>query len=620
MKEITFEKTGNFLINSGIISLEHYLRAKKPELMTLIENTYEFELTPASLTIKSDNLIKLLEETYYLMGKEIYDTSGQKARNNPDKYYFIKDPFQAIPFYKMKTYGVAALITNDPVATASPKGDKIKFDKLLKEDEEFAYKIADFLKGKNKQLKFYSWIDGSLKENTKMGNGKREENRGGESEIFLDSAYTKTSVLPAYNAAYFEKGGKTCSLTGKKFKKLVNIKNTSPFIAGIDNFESHCKPSSQISWSALYLSRFAPKIGLYRYVQGLDSLLAYFLDADNLLSLKKIIFEQNFSFFKSEQDLITKNYLSNFNVYNFYRSNTSDNTLSDTSDFTGQFETLFVIIYTLYKQFLKDNLAEKDNLSFIQQFDDELLKTRLISFNAEKYSGTMRSKSFEVFNEFKFIISMISKLEVSGVQFKHIFRDLRYLKSSLKNKENAYRCERQIRDQIFEKILHKKSILSLMQKFLYICFNALITREPLKWKNYNNLFKLIKMYEPAIKHGGGEFMTDEVQDLAIKLGSSISISIEGYENPEKNHKKAMENAKKSRKYIIGLSKSRNLIQLLKSIGRIETKFGLAVNSDLLKTIKEDNWEYIKQFAVVSALSKLNMALNPKLQNNAEKGK
>jgi len=51
-------------------------------------------------------------------------------------------------------------------------------------------------------------------------------------------------------------------LTGEAYKKLMDVQNTSPFLSGILNFNSHFAASDKrISWKAMYVSRFSTPIG-----------------------------------------------------------------------------------------------------------------------------------------------------------------------------------------------------------------------------------------------------------------------------------------------------------------------------------------------------------------------
>ena len=144
MTFIEFDRTSNVFLNTGIIALYHYLEkcAEDKSLLTYSIDQSNFQLERDKLTINHDNLFQLLEDVYYLMGKEVYDTSGKAAMEKVDKYYFIEDPFEARPFAKMKTYGLGELITNDPAPVASRSGEKIKFEKLIKNNTSFAQTIS----------------------------------------------------------------------------------------------------------------------------------------------------------------------------------------------------------------------------------------------------------------------------------------------------------------------------------------------------------------------------------------------------------------------------------------------------------------------------------------------
>ena len=79
INRIEFNQTGNILLNSGIIGLDIYLdKYRKNNSLNPIE--FKSELYKDKLIIESESLYQLLEQVYYLMGKDIYDTSGKRAR------------------------------------------------------------------------------------------------------------------------------------------------------------------------------------------------------------------------------------------------------------------------------------------------------------------------------------------------------------------------------------------------------------------------------------------------------------------------------------------------------------------------------------------------------------
>ena len=278
MTKIIFNKTSNIFLDSGIIALYSYLEKFKSDKD--FNYKFDFELHEDHLRIECEELFHLLEDVYFYMGKEIYDTSGKNARKKPDKYYFSKNPFRYEGFFKMKTYGLAALITNDPAPFSRDKEDSGKFEKIYEEDKEFALKIASVYKEKGMKLKRFDLSGDEVKRNKSQNSG--------DSKIYLNRPYTKTTRLE-FDEKYLKPGNEFCYLTGEGYEKLVDVQNTSPFIGGISNFNSFFKGRDQkISWKAMYLSRFAPKLVLYSYIGNYEDLVCYFFESDSLLNIKKI--------------------------------------------------------------------------------------------------------------------------------------------------------------------------------------------------------------------------------------------------------------------------------------------------------------------------------------------
>ena len=99
-------------------------------------------------------------------------------------------------------------------------------------------------------------------------------------------------------------------------------------------------------------------------------------------------------------------------------------------------------------------------------------------------------------------------------------------------------------------------------------------------------------------------MDENLQSRAIKLGSSIGQGILSYGEGQR-----MTNAKQGRSYIIALRKSRTLVQFLEALTTIQTRYSLIISRELIDGIDEQNFEVIKQFAIIGALNQLNVQLN-----------
>jgi len=148
---IEFNRTSNVFLNTGIIALHYYLGmcAEDESLLAYTIDQSNFQLDKDKLTITHDNLFKLLEDVYYLMGKEVYDLQKQDGNS---KYYFIKEPFNYVEFTTMNSYGLSGLLTKPPLGpqpTSRNENDWTTFDDIYKSDFDFAEKIADVYFKKN---------------------------------------------------------------------------------------------------------------------------------------------------------------------------------------------------------------------------------------------------------------------------------------------------------------------------------------------------------------------------------------------------------------------------------------------------------------------------------------
>jgi len=610
--KIVFRRTGNIFLDSGIVALDYYLEKYRSGAKI----RYEFNLSDYELYIESEELFELLENLYYLMGKDIYDTSGEKAKREMGKFYFFKEPFQAIKFSKMKTYGFAGLITNDATPKRSKFGDKCKFEVLYDKDPDFALKIAEYLYANGRKLKYFDFIDGELVPKPEI-HGKRVENKGGDSEIFINAGYTKVPELPM-DSKYFREGNKTCYWTGENFQKLVGIVNTSAFFAKGVNFNSNLsRQDKKISWKAMYISRFSPFLSMYSYVDGLDSLVVYFLQSDNLNHIKKV-FNNNRNIYKNNLERMKCNYTSNFNLYNWGKEKKTDLYLE-------QYEVLFMLIYSMYKQFLETNQinieVDEKGWNLFKGSDFENVPISLITFKSDKMGKTLLTTSFEEVDNFKLIIRMILFLEKNDVDFRNLLLSLIFRKPSVNNSLKKRRLERSIRNAILYKVINMKSVLEDFENLFFKCFKQLLIREDMGYKDFNELFKFVTSYESFLNKGGRKNMNQELQNKAVDLGKSIGQGILRFENPGSKKDIEKKNARNGRGNIISLKKARNLQQFLDEIIRLQTKYQISISNDILKEVNQQNFVFIKQFAIIGALNQINMVLRPtKRESNNDETK
>jgi len=549
-----------------------------------VDLEYTHNLTDNYLEIKSEKLFQLLDEIYYKMAKELYDTSTLKQLKVYTNAFLDTENNSFKKFPKMTTFGLAALITNDKAGKTRKAEDTKRKKELLKKDPNIVKKISDYFE----------------KEEIKL-----------QEQIYFNEPYTKITRLKL-DEKFFLSGDKICSLTGEKFQKLESLQNISPFIAGLENFNSFFREDNKplISWKVKYLVHFSPKLCLYKYSNSrYETLSVYLFSSTNLKGLLEL-FKINKSFYKTRIELEESNYRENYNLF-------------ETKDFfTEQYENLFVIIYTFYLQFLK---AQSLDINSNKNVDDPFAQSKfenipisLVSFRAKQFSKTMRPDTFDEINNFKFIIRTIHHLETKGIEFTNILRYLKIISPTIqRNNKNYFRIERQLRNRVFEKFIKSKSIITEMEWLFFQSFKYLFDEKYYENRNYKTLVDFVKYYEQIIKYGGNKSMNPELQEKAINLGTSIGVGILLYENEEKKNDKKKENIKKARKYIIGIRKAGNFEKFADALIRIQERFLLSISKELLQQINNDNFAYIQKFIIISMLNQINPIIRKQKEKKQE---
>jgi len=578
--EIEFKRTSNIFINAGIVALHQYLKDCQED--GIFDYSYTFFLNKDSLLVRCDKLYTLLEDVYYYMGRDVYDTVTEKQYDNLklkkdcNAYYdVVNDLFELFP--RKNTYGLTHLLTNNKSRNTLLEENQTKLENLLPNIK------AKFLKFQEENdLKF-----GSI--------------------VYLNEEYTCITRLEKPIDEYLTSGNQYCYVTGVGYKKLVSNANISPFIKqqGSKCFNSMLnKGDVKISWSAMYLYRFSPKLCLYSYNNpSRETINCYFFESTNLVNLNSL-YEKNRTIYKDSLRLKQTDFLSNFRITGFNR--TRDN-LTEPNDFTGKNETLFALIYTLYKQFLYDKgFNDISDVNDLFELGFDKFPISLISFKADIFSKTLRPSSFEYFNNFKYAIRFIIYMErkdgidKEGIKFSHIL-------SSLKFQKNSYQLERSIREIVFKNVLSGKSIINELSQLFYLCFTYSLKGDSVGFKNYEQLYLFTSKYELKIN----KRMTQEMQEKAFKLGTSIGMAIVNFDNPENKNDKKITNAKNGRKYIIDLNKSRTLTHFNDAIIRIQNKYQIVVSGELFReNLNDENFELVKQFAIIGALNKINEVIKP----------
>ena len=590
MNKIEFKQTSNIFINTGIVALYRYLKkyaSRFPEKYIIIQN----ELQENKLIVECDNLLPLLEDVYYFMGSEIYDTVTTKqieeAKNNKANFYYEKEKDKFYSFPKINTYGLTHLLTNNAQGNTRNEENSDKIKKIENNKPELALKIkTHFEINKVKLL----------------------------SKVYFNEPYTKITRL-AVNVDCLSEGKQKCPILNESFNKLVEGKNISPFIGGLSNFNSFLNSSDKkISWKALYLIRFSPGLAFYHYKNGYDTLICNFFDSNNLQNINLFY---NPELYKSKIELEQQKplpYNSNFNFFNFSYTKKDEESYSidSSSDAIYTSEISFLLLYTFYNRNFKTEISKgttvKKNIP--DPFSNhplEKIPISIITFKAESFASTMRPNEYEEFNNIKFIFRLIYKLEHNEIEEnKVLIKDVWYGLKIKTPRSNALKFdksrseERKIRAKVFGYLLKGKSIINEIEKLFYNSYKYKIENFDVGYRNYKTLLNFLLIYEQSLKIN---IMDKELQQKAINLGKSIGQGILRFNNEDRKT-----NAKAGRKYLIGLHKSRTLLQFMDNLYRVANKYSVSTSNEILENIDEDNFQLIRQFVLISALNQINSVL------------
>lgn len=592
MLEITFHYSRNVFLDNGILGVYAFLqrlaaktllsrttdRRQRLETYQLEAGTH-FKLTANQLWIKHEQLFDLLEDLYYTMGEEVYDTYTDKQFQEAGNLYFSEQGELLGRFPKMNTYGLTDLLTNNAQGTTPLEANTLKFADIEKNNPDLAHKIETSFEETGVKL---------LK------------------KVYFNEWYTKITRLEPPRKEHFAAGLKACYLTGESYKRLVDAQNISPFFSGLLNFNSNLSAGDKkISWKALYLSRFAPAQCLYLYSNKLrESLLVYFIQAEDLERMAQLHSEKFFTgIMRNRQQLLSAEYLANF---------PREEVLGKSFDYIGRSENLFLILYSFYKHVLGEGLATGENSGYdfiMREFGERKPAVSLVSIRADAFASTMRPSEFETLTNFKYAMWLISQLEAQKLNVQWVMQSLKLIKPSLAKNQNRYAIERQIREAVLQKVLSAKSILNDMESFFNDCYGYLLDtlKDPTKnigFKRYDQLLLFAVTYESLIN----PFIMEnpQLKDRAIKLGAQVGQGILSYGEIDRKT-----NARQGRKYIIRLRKAMQFDRFLAGLSSIQERFGLSFSRELLDGLDEENYVWIKQFIIISALNQINAELSLK---------
>lgn len=610
MNQIEFHKTSNIFINTGIVALNRFIDRFQMHHDEFGE--IRNELLPDKLIVENERILELLEEVYYFMGKEIYDTPTKKQKDKSDKFYFIKEPFSYGKFPKMTSFGLAGFITKAPFGPApTPRIKPKKFKDIYEEEPEFAKNIASVFRDNDMTLKYF--------EITEDGITSNEKQKKGDSNIYLNEPYTKVPRLD-FNKKYFQWGDSICPILNESFAKLESSKGTFAFTANVTNFNSFfgTDDSKKISLKAKYLSLFSPALAMYSYYDGYDSLAVSFFNSNNLSNINSL-YDDEFYYLKDEMENMNLSFRTNIKFENFKYAKKDGEEIEIDSGIGAYSpnEVTFLLIYTFFRKKFQSDIDSDDLNAEIDPFEDSPLDRvpiNLVTFKADKFASTMRPNFYEEYSNIKFIIRLLHKMESNEnkrIPIREFWQGLliqlpKYSHKQRFDKSRAH-AERLLRQSVISKVLKGKSVVSEIEQLFSKSYLILSNGKTCGYRRYDLLTEFLIIYEPAINFGGMN-MDKSLQQKAINLGKSIGYSIVNYDKP-KNDTEKKANAKNGRKYLISLHKSRTIDQFREAIIRIQNRFGLSVSNEILENMDENNFKAIKQYAQISALNQLNAVLS-----------
>jgi hypothetical protein len=495
------------------------------------------------LTIISDNLNTALMEMYFEMGSEYYDTSVKKSLDDATAFFYDEKLREVIQS-KYKTFGMAYLINNS-------KQRNIGSSVLLKDcPDEVKAIVTQYLEK----------------------NGVKEIDND-TYEIFLGGRYT---TVPQMEDIQVSSGDKVCSICGHSYRKVYESKSFSPFLGGAsagNNYVSQLKGTEKVCWKCLYLQRFSPVRAFYKMSGDLN---VFIFNSDTIENLETINSNLLKSMYYTKEQLIEANYIRNYDDYKFEKD--------EIKDYFNHFhEQMLMIMYTLFKkmEFVRPHFVDpNDWLDFEEMVN---YRSEVFYFRAKKYGSTYRPVYADKFTDIHYLFTVFNLMEGKQINLQHLLWDLKLAKGDSSDDPTIFR------NQLVEAILNHKPTIGICERIVGKNFV-----NPTFHRNFFGILNWLRMYETIIQYGGNKTMDDETRELAIKLGSQLGFAAKSDENPK---------AGKGR--LIAMRKSRKLSQFLDHLIVFQGRYNVCVNKEILQKINEENFEYFRQFAIISAFNSFN---------------
>jgi hypothetical protein len=558
--QVIFYKKGHFWFDSGLVGLLILIRSIKHKIKII------FEGNKVILKGQKNDIQEALENAYMILRDRSYNISTQKQINERSSYNFYYDSKtdSFCKFPRKKSRGIAEIIYNKaprPIGSSvkwAKKGGKVEFDYKGKKIKRVAVQLPE----SHAHLQYR--LDEFLNDN---------EINVTTSGLLIDGPY---AVQPKVNIKANSKSKKikgNCYFCGESAAFLEEVSQTVyPLItgsSGVLSFNSNASKPEKVCWKCSLLGKFVP-IGGFYYTSG-DNIFAYFPYSS---SLEKMI------------DVYEPLHEAEYQDPNYYRN--FDHNLG--GYFQHHYEVTFAFLYSLYKKVLLHQKGDEEQyvaLDWNELYDLTTEKAPLEYFtlHARKEGQTFSVKSVWPFKESVYIYCLFDVLEKNNVMVKEIMRLL--VDYDEKNENMTL-----VRNRVCERVLRKKSVLDLIEIFIY--------QADLKY--LSPLLEFLIIYEQEIR--GNNSMTKEEQDAAVKLGRRIGTAVGKSSDGKRGD-------------LFALRKSRKKIDFLEQINRLQFKLGseLVIPADVYEgRLTNENFDEFKQFCMIAALNSFNAATSKEKQN------
>jgi len=552
--EIHFRKLGHFWLDAGLVGMERLLREVQP---TIQVDSNEDSLTLAGT---EKEIERTLSDAYDLLIERYYNLSTKKQRDDRISYNFFYDTDldKFIAFPKRKSVGIAGLIYDKaPRRTGSSIKWKSKHTKMISVAEKQFKRTRATLPATHSHLqhRLEEFLDNNGLDVTTSG-------------LLVDgpNAVRPKVVIKVSTSA--PKGA--CYLCGEPCHVLEDASQTTfPLItgsSGLLSFNSQAGAPEKVCWKCSFRGKFVPVAGFY--MKPGDNLFAFFPYSgsfqkmvDTLSLLQDTLYDD---------PALRKNFQ---HPLGFEKA--------PDGFFQRPYEGSFAFLYTIYSKLLKQTPKSdgRASLDWAQMLNMTMAKAPLefVVLAAQAKGQTAMAKMVWPFRDSVYFFRLLHKIETQGIVIKEIMR--LYVDFSQSKFEN----KTLLRNRICERILKKKSVLSLTEQHVFC--NQINFIKP--------LLDFLIAYEPIIR--GEDSMTNEEQETAVQLGKRLGMSVGN-------------GGKKGD--LFRLRKTRRKTDFLNELNRLQFKFNLTVPPDVYAgKLTDVNFNEFKQFSMIAALNSFNAAIS-----------